>query len=239
MYNPKTQFSTTHNHQNLNFRNPGTTNSVGPDSELAQNYESTHNNQYDQKTLQFRHNHRQQAMESDNSGVNSPKSPSHPLLGHRSPSPNPRAQAIARGQWELMEMVKNMPESSYELSLKDLVEHHRIENDHQDDQHNQIVAKLKKQEQSKKINDHRNVRSYENKGVFLNMVFPFSFKSNRKKGKFGSNNSGKVSPKPESERDWWKKRFMGSSDSDSSRTNRLRIPKRYPDHFPPIVSKQS
>lgn len=37
-------------------------------------------------------------------------------------SPNSKSQAIARGQWELMEMVKAMPESSYELSLKDLVQ---------------------------------------------------------------------------------------------------------------------
>ncbi|TQD70920.1 hypothetical protein C1H46_043545 [Malus baccata] len=41
----------------------------------------------------------------------------------RSLSPASKKQAIARGQRELMEMVKNMPESCYELSLKDLVEH--------------------------------------------------------------------------------------------------------------------
>ncbi|CAL1362707.1 unnamed protein product [Linum trigynum] len=42
---------------------------------------------------------------------------------HQSLSPASRAQAIARGQRELMEMVNRMPEGCYELSLKDLVEH--------------------------------------------------------------------------------------------------------------------
>ncbi|KAK4751978.1 hypothetical protein SAY87_020776 [Trapa incisa] len=37
-------------------------------------------------------------------------------------SPGSRTDAIARGQMELMEMVKNIPEGCYELSLKDLVE---------------------------------------------------------------------------------------------------------------------
>ncbi|CAL1412602.1 unnamed protein product [Linum trigynum] len=42
---------------------------------------------------------------------------------YQSLSPASRAQAIARGQRELMEMVSRMPEGCYELSLKDLVEH--------------------------------------------------------------------------------------------------------------------
>ncbi|GFY85529.1 hypothetical protein Acr_04g0002670 [Actinidia rufa] len=43
-------------------------------------------------------------------------------------SPNSRTQAIVRGQWELMQMVKKMPDSCYELSLKDLVEQYpRVE----------------------------------------------------------------------------------------------------------------
>ncbi|CAN1239892.1 hypothetical protein LINGRAPRIM_LOCUS2521 [Linum grandiflorum] len=47
-----------------------------------------------------------------------------PQNNYRSLSPASRAQAIARGQRELMEMVSRMPEGCYELSLKDLVEHH-------------------------------------------------------------------------------------------------------------------
>ncbi|KAK9053775.1 hypothetical protein SSX86_024849 [Deinandra increscens subsp. villosa] len=43
----------------------------------------------------------------------------------RSLSPASRAQAIARGQREMMAMVESMPETSYELSLKDIVEQRR------------------------------------------------------------------------------------------------------------------
>lgn len=53
------------------------------------------------------------------SPITTAQSPNH----YRSLSPASRTQAIARGQRELMEMVKNMPEACYELSLKDLVEH--------------------------------------------------------------------------------------------------------------------
>lgn len=174
-------------------------------------------------------NHHQESMENDaesprlwkNSPSPSP-SPSHPLLF----SQNSRAEAIVRGQWELMEMVKNMPESSYELSLKDMVEHQRsIENPGPQSGpdgsaaagdvslHQRAVVKVKRDDQGKKI--ERNL-SLENKGLFLNMVFPFSFKSKKK------NNSVKVSAKTEGlkgERDWWKRKFRGSSDSDSSRTS--------------------
>ncbi|KAL1831276.1 hypothetical protein ACET3Z_000927 [Daucus carota] len=48
------------------------------------------------------------------------------LLPHNhhysSPPPTSRLQAIEDGKKELMEMVKGMPESSYELSLQDMVE---------------------------------------------------------------------------------------------------------------------
>ncbi|KAG6435897.1 hypothetical protein SASPL_100778 [Salvia splendens] len=174
------------------------------------------------------------AMETDDSGAISP-----PLWRNRSPStsrpllsPDSRAQAIARGRTELMEMVRHMPESSYELSLKDIVEHHHIAE-------NQIeggsdrggggaaaAAGLKKEE-SRKIERRL---SFEDKGFFLNMAFPFAFMSKRRKktvvvvGGGGGGGGGRVSPKPEGwkgggERDWWKKKFTGSSDSDSSRTS--------------------
>ncbi|TXG53070.1 hypothetical protein EZV62_022239 [Acer yangbiense] len=71
----------------------------------------------------------------DDSGVCSPplwrtspnSSPQHRKNHYRSLSPSSRTQAIARGQRELMEMVGRMPESCYELSMKDLVEHPMIE----------------------------------------------------------------------------------------------------------------
>ncbi|PIM98581.1 hypothetical protein CDL12_28937 [Handroanthus impetiginosus] len=226
MYDPRTQPSNAQNHQILSCNNGGAINL------FAQKHDSSNNNSYSEGILQFSPNYRQEAMETNNSGENSPplwqNSPTHPLLrrnNYRALSPNSRAQAIARGQWELMEMVKNMPESSYELSLRDLVEHQRVEiqTEKSVDSNkslNQREVVIVKKQGSKK-NERNVIRSgsFENKGLFLNMVFPFSLKP-KKKTKFGGNNtSGKVSPKPEGEKDWWKKRFTGSSDSESSRTS--------------------
>ncbi|PIN14122.1 hypothetical protein CDL12_13241 [Handroanthus impetiginosus] len=221
MYNPKTQFSYTYNHTYAN-----------KDRILGQTNQASSNWCNDQEVVQFRPNDHE---ESDDSGVCSPPlwknspsptaSPSQPLLTHqisRSLSPKSRAQAIARGQKELMEMVKTMPESSYELSLRDLVENHTIETQgHQVERLNNSslqqrgVGKVKRQESK---NNEKNM-GFENKGLFLKMVFPFNLGSKKKKN-FGRNSSGKVSPKPGGgERDWWKKKFTGSSDSDSSRTS--------------------
>ncbi|KAI3460537.1 hypothetical protein Pfo_017200 [Paulownia fortunei] len=239
MYDPRTHYD--HSYGNL-----GTTNFANKDSRLAQNIEICSSWSSDQEVVQFRPSNHQEAMESDDSGVCSPplwknspsppRSPSQPLLNHhiyRSLSPNSRAQAIVRGQRELMEMVKNMPESSYELSLKDLVEHHKMEtqaprverlnNSNIQNLHQRGVVKVKRQESKKNDKNMMRSESFENKGLFLKMVFPFSLHS-KKKNKFASNTSGKVSPKPEvpkggGERDWWKKKFTGSSDSDSSRTS--------------------
>ncbi|GAB2301721.1 hypothetical protein Dimus_035749 [Dionaea muscipula] len=44
------------------------------------------------------------------------------LVHYQVMSPSSRTQAIARGRRELMEMIRDMPESFYELSLKDIVE---------------------------------------------------------------------------------------------------------------------
>ncbi|KAI3977651.1 hypothetical protein MKX01_004184 [Papaver californicum] len=46
-----------------------------------------------------------------------------------------RSQEIARGRQELMDMIRTMPENSYELSLKDLIEHKQLqptEDEHHD-----------------------------------------------------------------------------------------------------------
>ncbi|KAL3840038.1 hypothetical protein ACJIZ3_024629 [Penstemon smallii] len=146
---------------------------------------------------------------------------------------------ITRGQWELMVMVKNMPESSYELSLKDLVEHLKIEAESQTNQkekgersaanRKQILHQrgvLNNVHQERKKNDNNVIKSggLETKGLFLNMVFPLPLKSKKKKN-FASNTSGGFLSRTEEgikgggERDWWKKKFSGSSDGDCSRTS--------------------
>ncbi|XP_027148814.1 uncharacterized protein LOC113749322 [Coffea eugenioides] len=188
----------------------------------------------------------------DESGVQSPplwksSPPTSPLNSrcnsntYRSLSPTSRTQAIARGQRELMEMVKNMPESCYELSLKDLVEHPRIESPKEesylleqknyDDRLqvlNQKVKSIRRQESknSEKKAQILRSKSMENRDLFLKMVFPLSFKS-RKKKNLMTNTLAKVSPKPEVpdktsksvDKDWWKKRFSSSSGSESGRTS--------------------
>ncbi|GFZ09884.1 hypothetical protein Acr_21g0004830 [Actinidia rufa] len=142
-------------------------------------------------------------------------------------SPNSRTQAIVRGQWELMEMVKKMPDSCYELSLKDLVEQYpRAES-----QEECLVGeKILKQrvKVTKRQESMGGGRGIDNRGLFLNMVFPFSFGSGKKK-KLSTNIWSRVSPKPEAnseksskavDREWWKKRFSVLGESESGGESR-------------------
>ncbi|KAL3840059.1 hypothetical protein ACJIZ3_024650 [Penstemon smallii] len=216
MYNPRTQVFHRHDHLlNHTYKDKK--------YQLAQNHESSHIS-----CVQFRPNyHLQEAMESDDSDS--------PPLWNNMPEYS-RAQAITRGRWELMEMVKNMPESSYELSLKDLVEHLKIEAESQTNQEGERSAANRKQilhqrgvlnnvHQERKKNDNNVIKSggLETKGLFLNMVFPLPLKSKKKKN-FASNTSGGFLSRTEEgikgggERDWWKKKFSGSSDGDCSRS---------------------
>ncbi|KAI3685727.1 hypothetical protein L6452_34985 [Arctium lappa] len=173
-------------------------------------------------------------------------------------SPSSRAQAIARGQREMMEMVENMPETSYELSLKDIVEQRRDLTDEttqsmeEEGEERSILGgdsqrwrknkkgSVKRQESSKTGRIIvKNGSLNHNKGLLINMFFPFSIGSKKKKSSittsssFGnsSNNiaSAKLSPKPElldksskdggggDRRDGWWKKLTGSSDSESLR----------------------
>lgn len=162
-----------------------------------------------------------------------PTSPVHPIINYRSLSPSSRAQAIARGQWELMEMVKNMPESCFELSLKDLVEQPKsfesqeecLINNSREKKH--VVQNIRKNDQIRKAKMMRSKSTIENGGLFIKMVSPVSLRSNKKKKKKNSSaNTTRVSPKPEEEfensssktleKEWWKKRFSGSSSGSSS-----------------------
>lgn len=192
-----------------------------------------------------------ETMEEENSGVCSPplwrntSPPDSPMrhTNHGVLSPASRAQAIARGKREIMEMVQNMPETSYELSLKDLVEQRKEYVDTSVDETQSMEeneersilrgnykkkASVKRQESNKtgKI-VVRNGSTNHNKGLFINMFFPFSVGSKKKKTSittslsFGKD-SIKYSPKPElfdksvgDRRDWWWKKYTGSGDSES------------------------
>ncbi|KAI5311744.1 hypothetical protein L3X38_040917 [Prunus dulcis] len=143
------------------------------------------------------------------SGVRSPPlwETASRVNNYRSLSPASRTQAIARGQREMMEMVKNMPESCYELSLKDLVEHKkpmvdeeddRDQNEEEDDKSTQVLVRrgnlneegnYKKKKSEKKKFVMRS-GSIDSGGFLLKMVFPISLGLNKKNmNKINSNNN--------------------------------------------------
>ncbi|KAK6786962.1 hypothetical protein RDI58_015487 [Solanum bulbocastanum] len=228
MFNPRKQIPNIHNH----ILNPVTT--------LNDTNWEPHNFDFHVSQKHGNIQSRDQKIEDDDeSGASSPalwqnspsRSPVHPI-NYRSLSPNSRTQAIARGQCELMEMVKNMPESCFELSLKDLVEQTKSFESQEEclinsnREKNQAVMKsrvnIKKNEQIRKAKMMMRSKSIENGGVFIKMVSPVSLRSKKKNP---SANTTRVSPKPEEcenvssknlEKEWWKKRFSGSSSSNST-----------------------
>eukprot|EP00262_Sarcandra_glabra_P016300 TRINITY_DN5272_c1_g1_i1.p1 TRINITY_DN5272_c1_g1~~TRINITY_DN5272_c1_g1_i1.p1 ORF type:complete len:344 (+),score=58.60 TRINITY_DN5272_c1_g1_i1:353-1384(+) len=189
----------------------------------------------------------------DESGVSSPplwKTTSPPLSPttpkafpvnhhHQYLSSTPRSLAIARGRRELMEMIKNMPESAYELSLKDIVESPtaamvRQETVAEDvELTNQMIEREKKKKKKKKVKrqvSRTSSGSMDNGGFLLKMFFPTSL--GLKRSSRSSNTCSKVSPRPilaEGEKvgvdrsvdgEWWKRRFSLSSDNEGSRISR-------------------
>ncbi|KAI9200342.1 hypothetical protein LWI28_006263 [Acer negundo] len=191
----------------------------------------------------------------DDSGVCSPplwrsspnSSPQHRKNHYRSLSPSSRTQAIARGQRELMEMVGRMPESCYELSMKDLVEQPMIESKQESFREetkssvksNDDKGLLKKKKNEKKqIQMMKRSGSADNERFLLKMIFPVylgSKKNNNNKKKndsLSNNNCSKITVCDGSDKgvdkDWWNKRFTknsasaksSASSSSSSSTNR-------------------
>ncbi|KAL5714590.1 hypothetical protein ACHQM5_016528 [Ranunculus cassubicifolius] len=228
---------------------------------------------YDYNTGSFYHDPHGVGIEfrahnEDESGITSPplwhtsppKSPQNettPLSSHaynhhhyRSLSPKSRAQAIERGREELMEMVKNMPESTYELSLKDIVEHSRnqgfpqtsntvVEETEADKSSVKSGGKNRTNKKKKKTDPGHVSRSGSMNGssrnggngsFLLKMFFPIPPGSNRKRS--SSPNGTRVSPRPVetekfADKDWWAKRFPNESSnsgssgsSDSTRSNK-------------------
>ncbi|KAK8642889.1 hypothetical protein V6N13_012214 [Hibiscus sabdariffa] len=176
----------------------------------------------------------------DDSGISTPSlwtPPPGNNINYRCLSPSSKAQAIARGQRELMEMVSRMPESCFELTLKDLVEHRDAAVESKQDSSAEgrgpvnedayIKEKEKKKNQKPQINTSGGV---DNGGFLLKMVFPIPFSlgsksKNKKKMKRSGSNvncNSRVSPKPtvsyesgkSADKEWWKKR-SGSSETES------------------------
>lgn len=128
--------------------------------------------------------------------------------------PTSQAQAIAKGRQELMEMMKGVPESAYELSLKDLVELPSNKRDFASGATTQEEREIKKMTTTRRHEKRRNVK---NGPFLLNMFFPAALIAKKKRG--GTGTCSKVSPKPPSaavdgekvafekslDGEWWKK----------------------------------
>ncbi|KAK6263967.1 hypothetical protein SCA6_019401 [Theobroma cacao] len=117
-------------------------------------------------------------------------------------SPATRTQAIEEGRKELMEMIHNMPESSYELSLKDMVDKQHASEEvkgkavSEDESFcSETEAQTKKQKKKKrkkrKAGPISRSGSMEADSFLIKMFFPSSL-SFKKKSK--AENSSKVSP---------------------------------------------
>ncbi|XP_043696695.1 uncharacterized protein LOC122647325 isoform X2 [Telopea speciosissima] len=152
--------------------------------------------------------------------------PETSLLHHSSLSPASRTHAIARSRKELMEMIRNMPETSYELSLQDLVEKPYVQAS-ADTNSNDIKsekAKRKKRQERNKGRIGRSV-SMETEPVLLKMFFPLSLGTIKKS--FSMDTGSKISQKSSSleaqekgvDKEWWKKRYSVAGDSDSGVTS--------------------
>ncbi|KAJ8444444.1 hypothetical protein Cgig2_005966 [Carnegiea gigantea] len=147
----------------------------------------------------------------------SPKHPGSPLhpnrLHHRPMSPNSRVQAIARGRKELMEMVRDLPETFYELSLKDIVERKADmedqkeidppeekkppkESSRQQEKKDNKTSSNKKGKKSAKKKMSRSRSPDNGKFLLKTSVFPILLGSKKSKKNLGASGSFKIAPLP-------------------------------------------
>lgn len=157
----------------------------------------------------------------------------YPLLPsnhhHSCSSPTSRIQAITNGRRELMEMIKDIPESSYELSLKDIVEDKHSKEKEKNrtivEERNSNKTETRNSTKSKTAGRSQIPRTQSmDSGVFLlkmPLPIPLSSKKNLK-----ARNCTKISPAPPSEgsekhgnKDWWKMIFSSVKDGNKACTN--------------------
>lgn len=132
---------------------------------------------------------------------------SSPLLPqnhhHSDLSPKSRRRVILESRTELMQMVQNMPESCYELSLKDLVgEQQGVQKagegtdveEKSFDFNNQAQIRNQKKKTTYKTRQISRTSSMESETFLIKMFFP-TFLGSKKKGK-AAGNCSKVSPRP-------------------------------------------
>ncbi|XP_039058865.1 uncharacterized protein LOC120202514 [Hibiscus syriacus] len=133
-------------------------------------------------------------------------------------SPSRRRQIIEQGRKELMEMVRNMPESNYELSLKDLVDRKNPpemvkERVVYEDKSLSSGTETKRRKTKTAAGSLSRTKSMEADHFLLKMSFPTRLVSFKKKSM--AENSSRVSPsppegseKPASKKRWIKWIFM-------------------------------
>ncbi|BBH02466.1 embryo defective 2170 [Prunus dulcis] len=179
---------------------------------------------------------------------------SSPLLPNHHHYSNPctmttlsqRQAAIVQSRRELMEMIQDMPESCYELSLKDIVDDEQqgaqgVGGEETDAKETSFSfrseeVQIRKQKSNvKKKSSYeisRTCSSMESETFLLKMFFP-TFLGSKKKPKSPGNRSSKVTPSPslslkDNHKDWCKirtfflagvnKNNQGNNSSCSSRT---------------------
>lgn len=137
---------------------------------------------------------------------------------HICPSPTSRLQAILNAERQLMEMVENMPESSYELSLRDIVDEQQTlrkgqHNEELDKTSMNLGTKVVRRTQKKKyIKRPSKISRSESmdSGVFLLKMFIPSFLGSKKKSTSGTDSkvwrslSFDGPEKPVGGKGWWK-----------------------------------
>ncbi|XVF61037.1 hypothetical protein PTKIN_Ptkin08bG0096200 [Pterospermum kingtungense] len=146
----------------------------------------------------------------------SPLLPNNHFYSNVSPT---RKQAIEEGRKQLMEMIRNMPESSYELSLKDIVDdqqqletvREKAVSEYHKSIHLETETQIKKQKKKKrKACPISTSGSMDADNFLIKMFFPSSQSLKIKKST--AENSSNVSPSPSSEKpvdkQWWIKRIF-------------------------------
>lgn len=129
-----------------------------------------------------------------------------------------------------MDIVRNMPESCYELSLKDLVEQQGAEGEDEVSEGKHLLERENlsrgKKNGVKKTHVHRS-ESMDNRGVLLNMMTPVSFGTSIRKKKSNSDSNFLLKESPKSidgsgkaaEKEWWNKRENRSGGSSGGSKN--------------------
>lgn len=146
-------------------------------------------------------------------------------------SPTSRIRAIIDGQRELMEMIKDMPESSYELSLKDMVDQQNKEDVVLAQEKEVAVAEEEEIVKHKRENriPRRNTKicrseSMESEVFLLKLFVPASLGSKKKKAKTRKHlrkcpGQASEGPEKEANKEWWKIIFLAIRDTHKNTSN--------------------